>query len=71
MVQHFLAKVLIYANNQALPERHVLVLTFQTIMSFTCFSHKFLVHINENVSFQHVAFLHLIRYGNLHSKFLN
>ena len=36
---------------------------FQTVLSSTCFSHEFLVHINENVSFQHVAFLHLIRYG--------
>ena len=36
-------------------------------LSFNCFSHEFMVHINnENVSFQHVAFLHLIRYGNLH-----
>ena len=29
------------------------------------------VHINENVSFQHVAFLHLIRYGDLHRECLN
>ena len=28
----------------------------------------FLVHINENVSLQHVAFFYLIRYGNLHRK---
>ena len=34
-------------------------------LSFSCFSHEFMVHINENVSFQQVAFLHLICYGNL------
>ena len=39
---------------------------------FFCFSQdEFLVHINENVSFQHVAFLYYIRYGNFHRKFLN
>ena len=49
MVQHFLVKFLIQA-------RHVLVLISRTLLSFTRFSHEFLVHMNENVSFQHVAF---------------
>ena len=59
------------ANNQALQARHVLVLLFGTLQSFSCFSHEFMVHINENVSFHHVVFLHLIRYVNLHRKCLN
>ena len=44
---------------------------FRTVLSFSCFSPEFLLHINENVSFHHVAFLHLIRYGNVHGKSLN
>ena len=39
---------------------------FRTLLSFSCFSRKFIVHINENVSFHHVAFLNLISYENLH-----
>ena len=35
-------------------------------LSFSCFSHEFLVHINENVSFQPLTFLYLIPFGNLH-----
>ena len=58
------------ANNQALQARHVLVLVFRTLLSFSCFSHEFMVHINKNVSFHHVAFLNLISYGNLHRKCL-
>ena len=48
-----------------------LLLIFGTLLAFTCFSHEFLVHIKKKVSFQHVAFLHLIRYGNWHGKCLN
>ena len=46
-------------------------LIFRTVLSFTCFSHEVLVHVNENVSFQHVAFLYLILYGTLQCKCLN
>ena len=49
----------------------IFYLIFRTVLSFTCLSHKFLVRINENELFQHVAFLHLIHYGNLHRKCLN
>ena len=52
--------------NQALKARYVLVLLFRKFLSLTCFSHEFLVQINKNVSFQHVDFLHLIRYGDVH-----
>ena len=44
---------------------------FGTLLSFTCFSQVFLVHCNRNVLFYHVAFLQLIRYGNLYRKCLN
>ena len=49
----------------------IFLLIFRTILSFICFSQEFLVHINGNVSFQYLAFLHLIRYGNLYLKCLN
>ena len=49
----------------------IFLINFRTVLSFTCFSHEFSVHINENVSFQHVAFLHFILYGNLHRECLN
>ena len=71
MVEHYFSSVFNLANNQVLQARDILVVIFQTLLSFTYFSHELLVHINENVSFQHVAFLHLIRYGNLHHKCLN
>ena len=63
MVYPFFSEVFKYANNQALQARYALVLVFRTLLSFSCVSHEFLVHINKNVSFQHVAFSHLIRYG--------
>ena len=50
---------------------HVNVLIFRILLSFICFPREFLVHIKETVLFQHVAFLHLIRYGNLHAQCLN
>ena len=68
MVEPFLIKQIL---NQAIPARHVLVLIFRALLSFTCFSHEFLVHVNENVSFQHVAILHLIRHGNLCGIYFN
>ena len=47
------------------------VLNFLINFSNSFVFHKFLVHMNENVSFQHVAFLLLICYGNLHHKCIN
>ena len=57
----FLIKQILH---QAIQVWHV-ELFFRTLLSSICFSHEFLVHVHENVSFEHVAFLHLIRYGNL------
>ena len=54
-----------------LQARHILVLVFLMLLFFSCFSHEFMVHINKNVSFHHVGFLHLSRYKNLHRKCLN
>ena len=62
----FLIKQISSATSKAWP-----CIDFRTLLTFTCFSYELLVHINENVSFQHVAFLCLIHYGNLHRKCLN
>ena len=47
------------------------VLNFLINFSNSFVFHKLLFHMNENVSFQHVAFLILICYGNLHHKWVN
>ena len=61
-----LAKLKAYITKSNTPGWLFLIfwLNFQTVLSFACFSHELLVHVNENVSFHRVEFLHLIRYGN-------